>query len=67
MQSLLFHAISLEYKICSHYGFKAFLDMDRETFPVGKLAQLAECSVETVRYYEKVGLMPEPPRTEGGR
>lgn len=34
--------------------------------PVGRLAELAGCNVETVRYYEKAGLMPEPPRTEGG-
>lgn len=33
---------------------------------VGELARGAGCKVETVRYYEKVGLMPEPPRTEGG-
>jgi MerR family mercuric resistance operon transcriptional regulator len=33
---------------------------------VGELASQAGSKVETVRYYEKVGLMPEPPRTEGG-
>lgn len=33
---------------------------------VGKLAGLAGCKVETVRYYEKAGLMPEPERTAGG-
>lgn len=36
------------------------------SFTVGKLALAANCKVETVRYYEKTGLMPEPPRTEGG-
>jgi MerR family mercuric resistance operon transcriptional regulator len=33
---------------------------------IGQLAQQAKCKVETVHYYEKSGLMPEPPRTEGG-
>lgn len=33
---------------------------------MGVLAGNAGCKVETVRYYEKAGLMPEPPRTPGG-
>ncbi len=32
---------------------------------IGEVAQLAQCKVETVRYYEKEGLLPEPARTEG--
>lgn len=32
----------------------------------GELAKKANCNIETVRYYEKIGLMPEPPRTAGG-
>ncbi|WP_035052192.1 Cd(II)/Pb(II)-responsive transcriptional regulator [Andreprevotia chitinilytica] len=31
---------------------------------IGELAQAAQCSVETVRYYEKEGLLPAPTRTE---
>ncbi|RZN08347.1 MerR family transcriptional regulator [Bradyrhizobium genosp. SA-3] len=31
-----------------------------------ELAQRTGCNLETVRYYEKVGLLPEPPRTPGG-
>lgn len=30
---------------------------------IGELAQVAQCSVETIRYYEKEGLLPEPGRT----
>lgn len=30
---------------------------------IGELAQIAQCSVETVRYYEKEGLLSEPERT----
>lgn len=35
-------------------------------FSIGQLAKQAKCKVETVHYYEKSGVMPEPPRTEGG-
>ncbi|NQY88231.1 MAG: helix-turn-helix domain-containing protein [Colwellia sp.] len=40
--------------------------MKFETYSVGQLAKKTGCKVETVHYYEKIGLMPEPPRTEGG-
>jgi len=32
----------------------------------GELAKRTDCNVETIRYYEKIGLMPEPSRTEAG-
>lgn len=32
----------------------------------GKLAKAADVNVETLRYYEKRGLLPEPPRKESG-
>jgi MerR family mercuric resistance operon transcriptional regulator len=32
----------------------------------GELAERTGCNPETVRYYEKVGLLPEPPRTPSG-
>ena len=32
----------------------------------GELARQAGCNSETVRYYERVGLLPEPPRSAGG-
>jgi len=31
-----------------------------------ELARRTGCNLETVRYYEKVRLLPEPPRTAGG-
>lgn len=31
-----------------------------------ELAHRTGCNLETVRYYEKVGLLPEPPRTSSG-
>ena len=34
--------------------------------PIGALARDSGCKVETIRYYERVGLMPRPARTMGG-
>ena len=39
---------------------------EKNSYGVGDLATACGCKVETVRYYEKTGLMPNPPRTEGG-
>ena len=36
-------------------------------YAIGELARRAGYAVQTVRYYEQIGLMPEPPRTEGGQ
>jgi MerR family mercuric resistance operon transcriptional regulator len=36
-------------------------------FTIGELARLTGASIETIRYYERIGLMPRPPRTGGGR
>ncbi|MBB6094958.1 MerR family mercuric resistance operon transcriptional regulator [Povalibacter uvarum] len=33
---------------------------------IGSLSRRAAVKIETVRYYERVGLLPAPPRTEGG-
>lgn len=32
---------------------------------IGELARRTGCEVETIRYYEREGLLPMPPRTEG--
>lgn len=32
----------------------------------GELAERSGCNIETVRFYEKQGLLPAPPRTAGG-
>lgn len=36
-------------------------------FPIGKLSAKTGVNIETIRFYEKIGLVPKPPRTEGGR
>jgi MerR family mercuric resistance operon transcriptional regulator len=34
--------------------------------PIGMLAKRAGSNIETIRFYEKIGVMPKPSRTEGG-
>lgn len=31
-----------------------------------ELARLTGCNLETIRYYEKIGMIPDPPRTAAG-
>lgn len=33
---------------------------------IGALAERSGCKVETIRYYERIGLMPPPPRSTSG-
>ncbi len=35
-------------------------------FTRGDLARTTGCNIETIRYYEKTGLLPDPPRTGAG-
>ena len=37
-----------------------------ETLTIGKVARLAGIGVETIRFYEREGLIEEPPRRESG-
>lgn len=32
----------------------------------GELARATSCNIETIRYYEKTGMLPDPPRTDAG-
>lgn len=34
-------------------------------FPIGALSAQTGVNIETIRYYERIGVMPAPPRTEG--
>lgn len=40
--------------------------MASDTLTTGEVAEQADVNVQTVRYYERRGLLPEPPRTSGG-
>jgi MerR family mercuric resistance operon transcriptional regulator len=33
---------------------------------IGSLSKQSGVNIETIRYYEKIGIMPKPPRTGGG-
>ena len=35
-------------------------------FPIGEMARQAQCQVQAIRYYEQIGILPRPARTEGG-
>jgi DNA-binding transcriptional MerR regulator len=37
----------------------------KETFSIGELARPTGTKVETIRYYERIGLLPAPARTVG--
>ena len=37
-----------------------------ESLTTGQVAKQAQVNIETVRYYERRGLIPEPPRRESG-
>ncbi len=34
---------------------------------IGEVARRADCKVETVRYYERIGILPSPDRSVGGQ
>lgn len=34
---------------------------------IGRIADAAGCKVQTVRYYEQIGLIPAPPRSSGNQ
>lgn len=36
-------------------------------YAIGALSRATDCKVETIRYYEKIGLMPEPARSDGNQ
>jgi MerR family mercuric resistance operon transcriptional regulator len=40
--------------------------LEAEQFSRGALARKSGVKAETIRYYEKVGLVPDPPRSAGG-
>src|SRR5262249_51257449 len=46
---------------CSNYRVK----MATGSLSIGELARLTSTKVETVRYYERIGLLPSPARTGG--
>ena len=37
-----------------------------KTLGRGELARLTGCNIETIRYYERIGILPDPPRSPRG-
>ena len=35
--------------------------------PIGQLSRLSGVNIETIRYYERIKMLPAPPRTASGR
>jgi MerR family mercuric resistance operon transcriptional regulator len=54
------------YKTCSYYRGKAFMVNLSTTYSRGQLAKLTGVKGETIRYYEKCGLLDAPARSAGG-
>ncbi len=46
---------------------KLALDADDGPLSIGVLARETGCKVPTIRYYEQMGLIEEPGRTEGNQ
>lgn len=41
--------------------------MKSDDFMIGRVARETGCKVQTIRYYEQIGLMPKPLRTAGNQ
>jgi MerR family mercuric resistance operon transcriptional regulator len=42
-------------------------DSRAENLAIGKLSELSGVNIETIRYYERIRMLPSPPRTASGR
>ena len=42
-------------------------DSRAEGLPIGELSRRTGVNIETIRYYERIKMLPTPARTEGGR
>jgi MerR family mercuric resistance operon transcriptional regulator len=45
----------------------AITSLGASTIPIGELSRLTGVNIETIVYYERITMLPAPPRTEGGR
>jgi MerR family mercuric resistance operon transcriptional regulator len=46
---------------------QTFTDKRRAPLSIGALSRLTGVHIETIRYYERVKMLPAPPRSEAGR
>ena len=47
-------------------GFTLLIGIQMEALTIGRLARLGGVNLETIRYYEREGLLQKPPRTQAG-
>jgi MerR family mercuric resistance operon transcriptional regulator len=47
-------------------GSSTFEEKIVREFTIGQLSKLTDVNIETIRYYEKIGIMPSPPRNISG-
>ena len=43
-----------------------YRDLAISRLSIGVLSKRTGCKIETIRYYERIGFLPAPPRTERG-
>jgi DNA-binding transcriptional MerR regulator len=46
---------------------RATAPSDVAAISIGELSRRSGVNIETIRYYERIGMMPHPPRTASGR
>jgi MerR family transcriptional regulator, mercuric resistance operon regulatory protein len=46
---------------------RAIKALRTDGLPIGELSRLCGVNIETIRYYEKIGMLSAPPRTQSGR
>jgi MerR family transcriptional regulator, mercuric resistance operon regulatory protein len=51
----------------SNFLMRAIMTSRTERLTIGELSRLTGVHIETIRYYERVKMLPKPPRTTGGR
>lgn len=42
------------------------MEMSANAIGIGALSKCTGCNIETIRYYERIGILPRPDRTMGG-
>ena len=52
--------------VCSHYRLKRreHMDVTPQSLRIGALARRTGCHIETIRYYERIGLLPKAQRSD---
>src|SRR5204862_117266 len=54
------------YASCSDYRSKQYMRVE-ESITIGELSRRTGVNIETIRCFERVGVLATPPRTSGGR